>query len=480
MVTTRQALIRRRAALVVALAVVMAGCGGSGGDKSGGHDIKVTTPVAPVGKPVRLTLVSYDDLWTSEYAAAVWRLSGGTIRIERRLGGEALLDYEGRHIETVRAGEADLASVGARAWDRLGVTSFRALVAPFLIDSLALERRVVESPVVDRMLEGIEPLGLVGLAVLPGQLRRPFGVSRSFVGGRDYAGAVFGSRYGVVARDSLAALGATAKAYRIGSLAGLDGAELDPWTIANNGYDAPDTTLTANVVLWARPETLVISRAAFDRLPPSQQGILRRAGREAVAPVLARIEKEKREGLEVVCGRGNLTLVTASLPGLAGLRAAVQPVYDDLERDPRTREFIAEIRKLRTGATAVGESVQCPGGQMAASALRGVWESSVTRAAMLGDGASPAEAATYAGRGTLELRDGRWSFHGRRTTVTGTYVVAGDALRLTMLTCTANPCSPGAATDYSWSVYRGALTLRPREGSLFWPRLVSEPGRRVG
>ena len=159
-------------------------------------------------------------------------------------------------------------------------------------------------------------------------------------------------RYGRVARDSIEALGATPKGYRIGSLAGLDGAELDVSTIGSNGYDEPGATLTANVVLWARPETIVISRGAFDRLAPAQREILRRAGREALAPMLARIEGEQKEDLEIVCGRGSLALATASPSELAALRAAVQPVYDELERDPQTRERIAEIRGLRTGRPA--------------------------------------------------------------------------------------------------------------------------------
>jgi hypothetical protein len=330
---------------------------------------------------------------------------------------------------------------------------------------------------VERMLEGVEPLGLVGLALLPGLLRRPFGLSRPLLGPRNYAGAVFGSSYGGVARDSIVALGATPKAYRIGSLAGLDGAELDVWTIANNGYDVPGATLTGNVVLWARPETIVINRDVFDRLPPAQREILRRAGREAVAPVLARMEKEQPQALEVVCGRGKLRLATASTSELAALQTAVQPVYDELERDKQTREFIAAIRKLRSGLEA--ESVQCTAPQRGVSQLEGVWESNVTYAAMSANGASASEAATYHGPGTLELRGGLWTFRGDRTTVKGTYAVMGDDLRLTTLTCTANPCSPGAATQYSWSVYRDALTLTRRSGAPFWPRLVAKPSRRV-
>ena len=328
------------------------------------------------------------------------------------------------------------------------------------------------------MLEGVEPLDLVGLAVLPGLLRRPFGLSRPLLGPDDYAGATFGIRYGGVARDTIEALGATAKGYRSGSLAGLDGAELDPWTIARNDYDEAGAALTENVVLWARPETIVIGRKAYDRLPPAQQEILRLAGRETLAPMAARLEKEQQSALEATCARGKLSLATASAAHIAALRAAVQPVYDELERDVATRELIAGIRKLRSGVER--ESVHCAASRRNVTELEGVWRSSATRAEMVANGASAAEAATYHGPGTLEFKDGRWTFHGDRATVTGTYVVAGGGVRLTMRTCTANPCSPGAATEYGWSVYRDALSLTRRPGLPFWPRLVVKPSRMVG
>jgi TRAP-type C4-dicarboxylate transport system substrate-binding protein len=470
--------MRARAALAAAaaLAVLATGCGGSGSDKAGGH---AETTAGPVGKPVTLTLVAVDTMqsgWVSEFVDAAWRLSGGAIRIEVRGGGNAIVDYERRLIERVRDGEGDLAEVGARAWDRMGVTSFRALVAPFLVDSLELEGRVLRSSLVQPMLDGIEPLGLVGLAVLPGPLRMPFSLSRPLRGPRDYAGATIGIRYGGVARDTIEALGARPKGYRIRSLVGVDGAELDPATIAGVGYDAPGSALTANVVLWARPETVVISRAAFDRLSPAQQEVLRRAGREAVAPVLARVEKEQAEGVRVFCDRGKLTLATASPSDLAALRAAVQPVYDELERDPQTKRLIAGIRELDDGAGS--RALRCPASEKVGP--DGIWEANVAPAALLGNGASAVEAATYRGRGTLELRNGRWTFRNGHTTVKGTYTVAGDMIRMTMRTCTANPCSPGASSDYTWSVYRDTLTLARRDERPYWPRLVAKPAHRVG
>jgi TRAP-type C4-dicarboxylate transport system substrate-binding protein len=120
-------------AAAVALVAVASACAGSGGDKAGGRDGTVAKPLV---KPAVLTLRTVDELWASEFAAAVARLSGGAIRIEIRVGGSALIDYERRLVGYVRTGKADLASVGARFWDTTGVTSFRGLVAPFLFDSL--------------------------------------------------------------------------------------------------------------------------------------------------------------------------------------------------------------------------------------------------------------------------------------------------------------------------------------------------------
>lgn len=465
-----------RAVLLAAAVLVMAAaaCGGSG-DKAGG---RVEAAARPVGKPVTLTLVTVDDLWAREFGAAARRLSGGTIRIDVRVGGKAIVDYERRLVARVRAGDADMASVGARAWDRLGVTSFQGLVAPFAIDSLGLQRRVLESPIATRSLEGIRSLGLVGLALLPGTLRRPFALAGRLGGPDDYAGATIGTRFGRVAQESLAALGATPEGYRIGSLAGLDGAALDLTTIVSNGYDAPGSQLTANVVLWARPETIVISRESFDRLPAAQRDVLRRAGREAAGPVSARIAREQKESLELLCNRGALSLVTALPAELAALRAAVRPVVDRLERNGATRRLLAEIRRLRAQEPPPAP-LRCAGRAGGASALEGAWESTVTEDEMLANGATPQEAATYGGRGTLELKDGRWTFRNHRATVAGTYAVGAKSIRFTMLTCTANPCEPGATTEYTWSEYRERLSFERRAGRPYWPALVAEPRRRV-
>ena len=88
------------------------------------------------------------------------------------------VDFETGLIGDVRAGKADLGAAGSEAWASVGVNSFRALNAPLLINSYALQDRVLRSPVIGQMLQGLRPLGLVGIGVLPGPLRKPLGISR--------------------------------------------------------------------------------------------------------------------------------------------------------------------------------------------------------------------------------------------------------------------------------------------------------------
>jgi TRAP-type C4-dicarboxylate transport system substrate-binding protein len=471
---SRHAVAARRAARAAALAVLgvaVAACS-NGADKAGGHRQV---------EPLVLTLEQSDpDYGGKQFAAAVAQASGGSIRIEVSPEGHRdRVDFEAGIVEDVRAHRSDLGVVGARVWDTLGVTSFQALVAPFLVDSLGLEQEVLESPLAGRMLAGVDGVGLVGVALLPGPLRRPFGYRRALVGREDYAGARMGLYPGRVEELTLHNLGATTRAYLSLNGASREGAILNFWGIAGGaGYRGK--TIATNVVFWPRVETVVMNRKVFEALSASQQKILRDAGRHAVGPRLAEVERLEQDALVSICERKLAALVTVPQADIAALHAAVRPVYAELARNAETRAILARIRELRSRRAPDAEPARCPPPASAgASVLEGRWESNVPSGALRAAGASKAEATTYAGPGTLELSAGRWVFQGDHTTVTGTYEVNGDVIRLTMRTCTANPCSPGQATEYDWSVYRDSLSVTRRPGLSYWPRLVAKPLGRV-
>ena len=348
--------VRRLAATTTAigLSAAGAGCTASHVDKSGGS-------AAP--KPLVLTLAAHDDDEAyGTFAAAVKRLSHGALRISakenwRVTGDRRELDYERGIVDDVRNGKVALGIVGARVWDTLGVDSFQALLAPFLVDNLRLERRALESPFAARALADVRRRGVVGIALLPGRLRRPLGLTRLVVRPADYRGSKIAIRLGRVAQGTFDALQASPRADVPGNATGFDGAETDPLTITQNGWDTGAQGLTANVVFWPKAQTIVMNPKTFTALTSAQRRILLEAGRAAVAPELARIARDQRLGISVLCGDRRFRFPSAAPVDRAKLREAVQPVYERIEQNPFTRRWIAHI----ASAPTTPDVVRCGG-----------------------------------------------------------------------------------------------------------------------
>jgi len=339
-----------------ALTFLASACGGSTSDRAG---------ASLHTKPLTLTLAAHDDDYGyGTFASAVDRLSGGSLRIRvagnwRASGDRREIDYERGIVEDVRSGKVPLGIVGVRVWDTLGVTSLQALLAPFLIDSLALERRAIETPFARRALAEVRKTGVVGIAVLPGRLRRPLGLTRPLLRPDDYVGARIAIRLGRVAEQTFHALGGSAAGYIPGNLTAFDGAELDPLTITENSYDSGARALTGNVVFWPKPQTIVMNRRDYDGLTSEQRQILATAGRDASVPELKRISRDQQVGLSALCEAG-FTVSTATPSDLAALRRAVLPVYSRLERDPQTSRWIARITRIRGSEPAGPPALRCP------------------------------------------------------------------------------------------------------------------------
>ena len=154
--------------LAVAL-TTLAGCALGGAERVGGEpdaDARELTMLDPFG-PQEVT----------PFADEVSRLSEGELQIRLVPAEHADADYEAATIRRVQDGRADLAVVGTRAWDEFGAPGLSALGAPFLVDSYPLQERVLTSDLVETMLQELRPAGLVGIGILPGPLRRPFGLA---------------------------------------------------------------------------------------------------------------------------------------------------------------------------------------------------------------------------------------------------------------------------------------------------------------
>jgi TRAP-type C4-dicarboxylate transport system substrate-binding protein len=466
--------------------VLLAGCSGPGYNKAGG----------PGGhKPVVLTLAnpSGTSIELDGFASQVSRLSGGTIRIDvqSRWRYNGQVASENGLIRDVRAGKADLGVVGSRAWDTVGVPTFRALDAPLLIDSYALEERVVRSRMTEEMLLGLKPLGLVGIGVLPGPLKRPLGIAHPLLKSTDYAGLRFGVTQSRLQAATVRALGA--KPVWIpsgGSIAGLGGLETHVSSIEGSQYDKVAKYLTANVVLWPRPLTLFANEKAFGALSASQRRILRRASIEDVGPETNSVREAEFQDTATLCRAGRLRFVTASRGELTALRRAVEPVDVQLMSDPVTRTYLAQIKALarRVAPERAPACVDVAPPASSTSLLDGVYRFTTSAADLRAAGAQPNEVVpeNY-GSWTIVVDHGRFSLaqdNSRACTwAYGKLAVKGKTLEVSVIegggiAPTGALDKPGELWTYTWNLYRDTLTLG-HVGQVSPTPTMAKPWRRI-
>jgi TRAP-type transport system periplasmic protein len=470
--------------LAAALAIGAAACGPGGVNKAG----------SPAAQTIVLTLADVEGSVANAlpFAEAVMQLSGGALQIKVKSHWRPDDPrYETGLIKDVQQGDAQLGVSASRAFDTVGISSFQALQAPFLIDNIALEQKVLDSDIPAKMLAGLKPHGLVGLAVLAGPLRRPLGFTGPLVAPAEYRGASIGFRASQVSDEALRALGATPVVLpRDNDASGLDGV-VGHVTNMINAFEVRGATLTGNVVIEPRPDVIFMNQRAFGALSAAQQRVLIRAASQVRAK--AGVYEPDGTSVQQMC-RAGMTIVTASRADLAGLRAAVQPVYRKLESNPSTKAFIAQITAMRQAASGAPDAVSCPAGSRGSSQitttatkLDGKWQVTFTESQLLAAGAGLDEdqPANY-GHFISTFERGHWwqaGPPGTNGSSSGTYVVRGNEI-----TFYRNDHSyPGSDTEtwgpYIWSVYRDTLTFKKAGwsgGSRGPTAMVVKPWRRMG
>jgi TRAP-type C4-dicarboxylate transport system substrate-binding protein len=474
--------VSRTVALVI-VAGLLAGCGSGAVDKAGGSRTPVVLRLADSNNS------DQPDTGALEYfAAQVAKRSAGAlrIRITYMAAGSATPYVEERTITAVRGGRFDLGWIGARAWDEVGVTSFRALQAPFLITGKRLLDRVVSSPLANEMLDSLEKQDVVGVALVPDYLRHPAGMGRPLVSPADFHGArvrIQPSRVSAALIKALGAAPAEISNSEIGYAIGqkqIDGQEVA--MLSNPG----GSVLAGNVVFFAKAMTLFANHDSYDRLTEEQQRILRGAAAATVRHAVLRYPTDAEIAQHFCFDRRRIVFATAS--DLATLRREAQPVYRMLEADAETKRLIRQIEAWKRTTPvdpAMTVSAQCrriqrpvgtAGPLRAASVLDGTYRWVLTRSdahRRFGPHLNPGD--TYPMVGTAILRRGTWRLVGADGD-RGSFTIRGSRIRFVW---------PRVASVLVFTFVRdddGTIHLKPvlpmdRGDQFVW---AYKPWRRIG
>ena len=345
------------AAIVLAVVGTMALSGREVLDRAGGRAGTRTTT---------LTLAQGNEAPPAQlvqFAEAVAKSSDGALTVKFQNAWHK--GDPGGEVETiadVKANVVDLGYVGARAFDRVGIRSFQALLAPMLVDSQELQRKVFEAGIPQAMLGGLKGHGLVGVAVLPGPMRKMLSKGEPFTAPSAFAGKMVGIQESGVATETFKALGAKPTTLPGGGdISTVDGIEGQLSAIRGNHYDdMGGKNVVGNLNLWPRPLVVFTSAATYTHLNDAQRTALKDASAASLEPALDASRAEDTDPVAAMC-HSSLRFVDATPQQLTALQKAVAPVYQGISTDAASAARLGQIRRLKSQLQAPADTVNCDG-----------------------------------------------------------------------------------------------------------------------
>ena len=421
-------------------------------------------------RPTTLKLLHVDggpglDPAVEWFTQRVNDLSEGDIKIDVAYSccGEGN-DIEEQLVNRVADGRGDLGWVGTRVFDELGVTGLRALTAPMLIDSYPLEQAVIGSDLVKPGLRELEPLGVRGLALVPGALRKPLSSAGPVLAPADWAGKKVVAFHSRLNADSLKALGATPldlgfEARDQGLFDGSIQATENTLAFQNGNREQILPYAAVNVSLWPRISALIANPDRLASLGKSRVDVLMRAAADTAART-GDLADTDTGMIEANCKAG-ARFAEASPAQLAELTTAFAPVYQELGKDPVTKNMLDGISSLKETvqpgpALAIPSGCRGPAPTKTDNANPTAGDTSVLNgsfrrgprsvAQLIGAGMSAQGAENAAGTFTFVFENGRFEliadwYKGGRFGCTGSYTIDGD--RVTVDYLPGGDCGPG-------------------------------------
>lgn len=412
--------------LVVSVLLMLAGCSEAG---SGSVVDKAGVPVGPVTLRAWSPEVEIrpTGVQLTAFAQAVDRLSGGAMTIDATYG----TDQSGANpdttvIDAVQKGAYDIGLVASRAFSTVGVDSFRALTAPFLIQTDAAADAVTrDEQVTGPMLAGLSPAGLTGLALLPETIRHPFGTRGPILGPADYRGAVLRSLPSKETYAVFAALGAKPGFWDgdVGDAKLSDGSIKiveTSFALANTSTSRGHvTTGTGNVAFFPRINVLFANQRAAGDLSTAQRDILTKAAVEARQQTIAHQPKDSVSAAQFCANGGRVVL--ASDADVAALQQTVAPYLATLAQDPATSDALRHIRTIAEAAAEPDPVQACEPGSVedlepwpvtnSPSPIDGRYRVQITDADLAAAAVPKSGWAENHGTYTWVIAAGRMSFH---------------------------------------------------------------------
>ncbi len=249
------------------------------------------------------------------------------VEIDLQLGG--VLGGEKEVLEKVQYGGVAMACTSVAPMAEFAPT-LGVLTLPYLFRDREHFWSVLDGPLGDELLAGLEDHGLVGLAWYDAGARSFYNRERSVRSLADLRGLKIRVQQSEILRDTVGALGATPVVMSFKEVftnlytGAVDGAENNPpsWVSERHFEVATHLTLDRHTMV---PDLLVVQRATWEALAPEVQAGLRAAARRSTAEQRRLWDARERAALEEAVEAG-CTVDEVEDP--EAFRRAVEPVWE--------------------------------------------------------------------------------------------------------------------------------------------------------
>jgi tripartite ATP-independent transporter DctP family solute receptor len=268
--------------------------------------------------------------------------TGGRLKIRVYHAGQ--LGRETDTVELARFGALDITRVNfAPLTNPFPLTRLFAL--PYVFDSVAHMRRIVDGEAGKTVLRSFETRDLVGLAIYDAGARSFYNVHRPIVEPKDLNGLKVRVPPSDIFLDMGRALGANPTPLPFGEVYSalqthlIDGAE-NNWRTLHTSRQFEVARYVSLTEHSHSPEALLMSRRTFDALSANDRDIVLAAAAQSV-PVMRELwDRMEADSREFVLKNG----VQMNAVDRAAFQRAAQPIVDATLRDERLRKMHEDIR----------------------------------------------------------------------------------------------------------------------------------------
>ena len=259
-------------------------------------------------------------------------------------------DTESFTLQQVRTGRLAMATVGVANFHDL-VPATTVLSLPYLFESDDHVRRTLDGPIGEEILASLDEIGLVGLCFYdPGY--RSIMARRPVRNAADMKSLKIGVPLSEMARGTVQAMGGQpvplpgSLVYEALKARLVDAAEENASAYLSAFLASRQQTATGVYSLTRHsrpPEILVVSKAAWQRLSPDDQQLLRAAARES-ATLQRQLRVEREDTARATAASLGIEIVTDV--DRKALAAATEPVSAHYRADPVVKALVARIKAI--------------------------------------------------------------------------------------------------------------------------------------